>query len=968
MAEIKSNYIDVSFSSNSTTKSTKPRYQWDHGIILRISGLTSENTVQMHCAFEGQTSPAIIVTTSKTDDACTVQIPDELFQQSRAIRCYAYVENDSMGVTFYEVRIPIIPRAKPSDYVYDPVDVIPNIAELLAEIEEMREATAEANEAAEYAYSVSTIRVSDTEPTEEHVEVWIDPEDEEEFQIPEIKDSVVSYSDTWSSQKIQQKISTAQNAAVKAAYEFAGTESANVYYEWEELAELSESDLYVVLEAGNLRFTDVIQSNLDSLSSGTEVSITIEDNVFKMKMFGEIKDSLLVKNGEQQICHKVKDTLDELLTEITYETVALEDWSSIIVGVTLPCTIDNQLGKQLSQITYSACGAYLDGVHDDFEAMYRAHFIGDYCGCDVVQHGGTIYKANSGWIEIQNHNVDLSGCTLKIDSYNRYGFYWLSSTSVWTLEDSVLDTLRPQMTEYSNTWSAVETGFPSNGLFVITHPNAVVRWNEGEQTTEDRVEVVRHSCDGRVYSTVIDTAPDDAQVTYHKYPETQLTFRGCTLDIDISMSSVAMYFMRCERSNVVIRDFTIVPTRRTTMNIGYRGAVFSLNKCADIIMDNIKGVNIAGRPRDEYPRGVAGYILNAVCVLDLTVRDCNLLGYWGCVGLNGAKEITFDGCELNRVDIHDYFRNLTINNCRIYGQTINFGYGKGAVNISNCSVMTDWVHQIVNLRCDYGRYFEGEINISNVDCVYTGPSYFDIVSGITMFSAESAANTGLFMNRYPTISVSNVTLRVLKESYAGYVFNMHPDLENTIDIADKRKVINYTNLAVYDENGDLQQIGVCPIDGVVGSTIEQKESLAGLLAELNDYSLRLKALEDNAGTVVEPTEYLYYSKRILKYNAANTNIRLTLPYENSAAIYKLKVNMTEGSDVTVTITDWTTSHIAEAGEDVYIRVPSGDMSSGKTVIFAVYPGSNIGSYVLTVERTTETDSYSGEIQVDFTAA
>lgn len=587
--------------------------------------------------------------------------------------------------------------------------------------------------------------------------------------------------------------------------------------DWTDLESFSQEELAKILEAAQLVIASELQAVFDSLLESPTGTLTIDGVDYTVRSLGYVRESLMYRNGALQICRKIDEAGETLRGEYEFEVVPCSDLSTVIKQIKLPCAPAQLLSGGLSRVSYADCGAYLDGLQDDYEAMYKAHYIGDLCGCDVVQHGGTIYKALSGWLFVKNHNVDLSGSTMKIDNYNRNGCYWLSATSIWTLEESVLSALRPQMTEYSNTWPAVETGFPTNGLFVVTHPDAIVRWNNGEQTSEDRVEIVRHACDGRVHSTVIDTAPDNADVVFIKYPNTQITFRGCTLSIDVSFGSVAIYFMRCERSNVIIRDFLVDPTRRTTMNIGYRGALFNLNECADIIMENIKGVNIAGRPRDEYPRGVAGYILNATCILDLTVRDCNLLGYWGCVGLNGAKEITFDGCELNRVDIHDYFRNLTINNCRIYGQTINFGYGKGAVNITNCSVMTDWVHQIVNLRCDYGRYFEGTINVSNVDAVYTGPTYFDIVSGVTMFSAESAEQTGLFMKRYPNINASNVTMHLMKESTPGYVFNMPETLEDTIEITDTRKVIGYNNVTVYDENGDLQQLGVCPLGNVVKS-------------------------------------------------------------------------------------------------------------------------------------------------------
>lgn len=743
----------------------------------------------------------------------------------------------------------------------------------------------------------------------------------------------------------------------------------NVTVGWNELEQLDEQALMTVLEAGRPVWVDNIQTVFDILIDGGTEYLTIDGMSYVIRKLGEVHDSLMIKDGALQLCHKINNTTGELRTDYAYENVSVSHLMNVIASVILPCSAEDLLAKKVTRVTYASCGAYLDGVRDDFEAMYRAHFIGNLCGCTVEQHGGTIYKACSEWLTINNHSVDLSTSTIIINEYNRYGYYWLSSASVWTLTDEVLTALRPQMKEYSNIWTAIDTGFPTNGLFVVTHPNAIVRWNNGEQTSEDRIEVVRHGCDGRVYSTVIDDAPNDADVKFHRYPETQVTFKGCTLNIDIAFSSVPMYFIRCERSNSIIRDFVINPTRRTTMNIGYRGAVFTLSKCADIIMENIKGVNIAGRPRDEYPRGVAGYILNATSILDLTVRDCNLLGYWGCVGLNGAKEITFDGCELNRVDIHDYFRNLTINNCRIYGQTINFGYGKGAVNITNCSVMTDWVHQIVNLRCDYGRYFEGTININNVDAVYTGPTYFDIVSGVTMFSAESAENTGLFMKRYPNINVSNVTLHLMKNSTSGYIFNMPTTLEDTIEITDKRKVVECSNVVAYDENGDVQNVGLCSLDGVVQSRMM---TILGFADELRDLSTRLAAVEANGGgNTGGIVDYLYYSRRTLVFDGANINTRLTLPYEKAAAIYCVKCKLAGGDDVGVKITDWSIESNVYDGDTAYVRVPAGDNSTGgggKAVIFAVYPGAaSSGTYELTVERTAETDAYAGDIHVDFAA-
>lgn len=50
------------------------------------------------------------------------------------------------------------------------------------------------------------VKVSNAEPTEEAVEIWINPDDEEEYCVPEIRDDEENEVDTWSSKKIAGEI------------------------------------------------------------------------------------------------------------------------------------------------------------------------------------------------------------------------------------------------------------------------------------------------------------------------------------------------------------------------------------------------------------------------------------------------------------------------------------------------------------------------------------------------------------------------------------------------------------------------------------------------------------------------------------------------------------------------------------------------------------------------------------------
>lgn len=50
------------------------------------------------------------------------------------------------------------------------------------------------------------VQVSTEEPTSEHVDVWIKPDEEQEVLIPEIKDNEINEEDTWSSKKINDEL------------------------------------------------------------------------------------------------------------------------------------------------------------------------------------------------------------------------------------------------------------------------------------------------------------------------------------------------------------------------------------------------------------------------------------------------------------------------------------------------------------------------------------------------------------------------------------------------------------------------------------------------------------------------------------------------------------------------------------------------------------------------------------------
>ena len=108
------------FTRNQNEVTTGELFQWDIGQQLCIEGLSGidENT-KVHFA-NNRMSQAIVKTGTFEDNALTVDIPNEFLQSGGVIhgRAWVYVnENTAVGQTIRTINIPIVPRARPNDYV-----------------------------------------------------------------------------------------------------------------------------------------------------------------------------------------------------------------------------------------------------------------------------------------------------------------------------------------------------------------------------------------------------------------------------------------------------------------------------------------------------------------------------------------------------------------------------------------------------------------------------------------------------------------------------------------------------------------------------------------------------------------------------------------------------------------------------------------------------------------------------------
>lgn len=111
--------VPVTFSANTDYVESRPVYQYDHGLVLKVFGVESISIRQVHFTNTANGLALNILTDLNIDGVVTVPIPDTQLCQNKCIWAYLYFEDDSSGRTIKTVKIPVRPRSKPESVTLD---------------------------------------------------------------------------------------------------------------------------------------------------------------------------------------------------------------------------------------------------------------------------------------------------------------------------------------------------------------------------------------------------------------------------------------------------------------------------------------------------------------------------------------------------------------------------------------------------------------------------------------------------------------------------------------------------------------------------------------------------------------------------------------------------------------------------------------------------------------------------------
>lgn len=172
-------------------------YQWDTARVIRCTPPEGMRIDEIHVDNHTRKNAIVLDVYEESGYICA-NIPDVCLQKPHPLHVYAVMKIDGEENTIESATFTVIPRKKPEDYVYEEEE-LRTYKKLEEKIEELEEKIENIEPG---GGGTAEVEISETEPTDENVDLWVKPSSEEEVKLPEIKDDEVSAVDTWSSQKI----------------------------------------------------------------------------------------------------------------------------------------------------------------------------------------------------------------------------------------------------------------------------------------------------------------------------------------------------------------------------------------------------------------------------------------------------------------------------------------------------------------------------------------------------------------------------------------------------------------------------------------------------------------------------------------------------------------------------------------------------------------------------------------------
>lgn len=431
---------------------------------------------------------------------------------------------------------------------------------------------------------------------------------------------------------------------------------------------------------------------------------------------------------------------------------------------------DGRVAVLLEQraVNYRMFGAHGDGEHDDGVQIKLAHQYACKHRVPVINLSGEFWIKETHSIPIQT-NTNWGNTVFHIDErfndLRNPRFVVLNDKPTTTLElndelkQALLDRIRPgvqlipELAEYAGHLVIVQDNNDRIGI------RAGYEGNRGWA----REEFFYVEEEGYVIGDIAWQFKDFTSVTVTPCSSTYLVIEGGGFYVsgDSPVAGTKGYHhngFSIQRSRTIIRGqwMGLEPGKRD-LSSEPRNGFYTLSRVFDVTLENIRAMPWEkNRQAPETPVAHGTYGIGGSRMLNCTFRNITAeAGWvaWGVLGTNLIKNIHFERCNLNRIDVHFHGWNLYIKDCAIGLKGISVT-GGGDLFIDNTTRVGS---SFVSFRRDYGSTWDGRIRLRG--CTLRPPGS----GGVTVLDYRMAD----FDYQYPVGYGRSITIDDLIVDYSA---------------------------------------------------------------------------------------------------------------------------------------------------------------------------------------------------------
>ena len=420
--------------------------------------------------------------------------------------------------------------------------------------------------------------------------------------------------------------------------------------------------------------------------------------------------------------------------------------------------------------TYEEFGAVGDGIHDDISAIKACHDYANENGLEVyAANGKTYYIGGKDITAIIKTSTHWGTAKFVIDDREPEN---IKQSIFRVVEDG--ETFIPDIKSLAKNQKKVDFLHTGKVFVRVFNDNRRVYIRKGLNQNNGTAASDCFSVDGdgNVLCGINWDYPTVTSAYAKSAEDTPIIIEGGIFTtLANNAESFYNYHNRnidISRSNVTVRGLTHYVEGEGEHGAPYNGFIY-VNECCNFTLEDcllsphFTYWTASQIPGKLVPMGTYDISIGAVVGLTLRgikqTKDIRDTRYWGLMGSNFSKEVLIEDCIMSRYDAHCGVTNATIRNCSLGHHGVNL-IGFGDFLIENSTVYS---HALINLRSDYGSFFEGRITVKDCTWVPSGQSN----------SVISANNTGDHNFGYECAMPSEITIDGLTVEHSATNGNVY---------------------------------------------------------------------------------------------------------------------------------------------------------------------------------------------------